>query len=180
MLGWALTFLVVAIIAGVLGFGGLAAASAGIAKILFFVFIALFLIAMFVQATIHPLPNPPEGMVKFFDPPGENIVFQTIAAKSGISLYEPAGRVVVGLLELVAALFLILPMTRRFGAFMSAGVLGGAVAMHLSPWLGREVPVSLDPQNTATDGGMLFMLAIVMLVSSLLLMVVHPGSQERN
>ena len=117
--------------------------------------LALFLIAMFVQATIHPLPNPPEGMVKFFDPPGENIVFQTIAAKSGISLYEPAGRVVVGLLELVAALFLILPMTRRFGAFMSAGVLGGAVAMHLSPWLGREVPVSLDPQNTATDGGML-------------------------
>ena len=142
--------------------------------------LALFLIAMFVQATIHPLPNPPEGMVKFFDPPGENIVFQTIAAKSGISLYEPAGRVVVGLLELVAALFLILPMTRRFGAFMSAGVLGGAVAMHLSPWLGREVPVSLDPQNTATDGGMLFMLAIVMLVSSLLLMVVHPGSEERN
>ena len=69
--------------------------------------LALFLIAMFVQATIHPLPNPPEGMVKFFDPPGENIVFQTIAAKSGISLYEPAGRVVVGLLELVAALFLI-------------------------------------------------------------------------
>jgi len=46
--------------------------------------------------------------------------------------------------------------------------------------LGREVPVSLDPQNTATDGGMLFMLAIVMLVSSLLLMVVHPGSEERN
>ncbi|MBL4878097.1 MAG: hypothetical protein JKY78_04310, partial [Hyphomonas sp.] len=78
--------------------------------------LALFLVAMFVQATIHPLPNPPEGMVKFFDPPGENIVFQTIATKSGISLYEPAGRVAVGLIELVAALFLLLPMTRRFGA----------------------------------------------------------------
>ena len=137
--------------------------------------LALFLIAMFVQATIHPLPNPPEGMVKFFDPPGENIVFQTIAANSGISLYEPAGRVVVGILELLAAFCLLLPITRRFGAFLSAGIVGGAVAMHLSPWLGREIPVSLDPQSTATDGGMLFMLAIVMLVASLLLMVVHPG-----
>ncbi len=142
--------------------------------------LALFLIAMFLQATLHPLPNPPEGMVKFFDPPGENIVFQTIATNSGISLYEPAGRVVVGAIELVAALFLFLPMTRRFGAFLSAGILGGAVAMHLSPWLGREVPLSLNPQETATDGGMLFMLAIVMLVCSLLLMVVHPGTKSRD
>ncbi|KCZ52494.1 hypothetical protein HY29_04210 [Hyphomonas beringensis] len=140
--------------------------------------LALFLIAMFVQATIYPLPNPPEGSVKFFDPPGENIVFQTIAVNSGVSLFEPTGRVVVGIVELLAALFLLLPMTRRFGAFLSALVLGGAVAMHLSPWLGREIPVSLDPQNTATDGGMLFMLAIVMLVASLLLMVVHPGKQK--
>jgi uncharacterized membrane protein YphA (DoxX/SURF4 family) len=142
--------------------------------------LALFLIAMFLHATLHPLPNPPEGMVKFFDPPSENIVFQTIATKSGISLYEPAGRVVVGAIELVAALFLFLPMTRRFGAFLSAGILGGAVAMHLSPWLGREVPLSLNPQETATDGGMLFMLAIVMLVCSLLLMVVHPGTKSRD
>jgi uncharacterized membrane protein YtjA (UPF0391 family) len=42
MLGWTLTFLVIAIIAGVLGFGGIAVASAGIAKILFLVFLVLF------------------------------------------------------------------------------------------------------------------------------------------
>ena len=36
--------------------------------------LALFLIFMFLQATIHPLPNPPEGSVKLFDPPGQNIV----------------------------------------------------------------------------------------------------------
>lgn len=45
MLRWALTFLVVAIIAGVLGFGGIAAGAVDIARILFVVFIALFLIA---------------------------------------------------------------------------------------------------------------------------------------
>jgi len=32
MLGWAVTFLVIALIAAVLGFGGIAAASAGIAS----------------------------------------------------------------------------------------------------------------------------------------------------
>jgi uncharacterized membrane protein YtjA (UPF0391 family) len=50
MLGWALTFLVVALIAAALGFGGIAGASAGIAKILFFVFIVLFIIAMVARA----------------------------------------------------------------------------------------------------------------------------------
>lgn len=46
MLGWSITFLVVAIIAAVLGFGGIAAASAGIAKVLFFVFLVLFLASL--------------------------------------------------------------------------------------------------------------------------------------
>lgn len=45
MLGWALTFLVVALIAAVLGFGGIAGAAVEIAKIIFFVAIVLFLIA---------------------------------------------------------------------------------------------------------------------------------------
>jgi uncharacterized membrane protein YtjA (UPF0391 family) len=45
MLGWALTFLVVALIAAVLGFGGIAGAAVGIAKIIFFVAIILFLIS---------------------------------------------------------------------------------------------------------------------------------------
>jgi uncharacterized membrane protein YtjA (UPF0391 family) len=49
MLNWALTFLVVALIAAVLGFGGIAGTAAGIAKILFFVFIVLFLGAMVVR-----------------------------------------------------------------------------------------------------------------------------------
>ncbi|MGF1561058.1 MAG: DUF1328 family protein [Geminicoccaceae bacterium] len=46
MLSYALIFLVVAIIAAAFGFGGIAAASAGIAKILFFVFLALFLLSL--------------------------------------------------------------------------------------------------------------------------------------
>ena len=50
MLYYALVFLVVALIAGALGFGGIAGASVGIAKILFFVFIVLFLISLLTGA----------------------------------------------------------------------------------------------------------------------------------
>lgn len=42
MLRYALIFLVVALIAAALGFGGLAGAATGIAKVLFFVFLILF------------------------------------------------------------------------------------------------------------------------------------------
>jgi len=45
MLGWALTFLIVALIAAALGFGGLAGVSIEIAKIIFFVAIVLFILS---------------------------------------------------------------------------------------------------------------------------------------
>ncbi|MBS7538509.1 DUF1328 domain-containing protein [Ancylobacter lacus] len=45
MLSWAVTFLVIALIAAVLGFGGIAGTAIGIAKIIFFVAIVLFLIS---------------------------------------------------------------------------------------------------------------------------------------
>jgi uncharacterized membrane protein YtjA (UPF0391 family) len=44
MLRWALTFLIVALIAGAFGLTGVAGAAAGIAKGLFFVAIVLFLV----------------------------------------------------------------------------------------------------------------------------------------
>lgn len=140
--------------------------------------LALFLIFMFLQATIHPLPNPPEGSVKLFDPAGQNIVFATLAAKTQIALFEPTGRVVVALAELLAAILLFLPFTRRLGALLSFLVLAGAVSLHLMPdILGREVPLSLVP-DAPTDGGQLFALAIAMLAASMLLMVVHPRRRK--
>jgi uncharacterized membrane protein YtjA (UPF0391 family) len=44
MLRWALGFFVVALLAAVLGFTGIAVAFAGIAKILFFLFLILFVL----------------------------------------------------------------------------------------------------------------------------------------
>lgn len=46
MLRWTLIFLVVSIVAAVFGFGGVSIAAAGIAKILFFIFLVLFLVSL--------------------------------------------------------------------------------------------------------------------------------------
>jgi len=54
MLGWALTFLAMAIIAGVFGLGGIVATSAGIAQVIFVVlliFVALSLMAGLLRRT---------------------------------------------------------------------------------------------------------------------------------
>jgi len=51
MLYWAAVFFVIAIAAGILGFGGLAASAAGIAKILFMIFIVLFAVSILFGVT---------------------------------------------------------------------------------------------------------------------------------
>jgi uncharacterized membrane protein YtjA (UPF0391 family) len=48
MLGWAITFLIVALVAAVLGFGGIAGTAVEIAKLIFFVAIVLFAISAVV------------------------------------------------------------------------------------------------------------------------------------
>ncbi len=46
MLQWSLTFFVLALVAAVFGFGIIASAAAGIAKLLFFLFLVLFVISL--------------------------------------------------------------------------------------------------------------------------------------
>ncbi|MFZ4531561.1 MAG: DUF1328 domain-containing protein [Alsobacter sp.] len=48
MLGWAISFLVIAMIAAVLGFGGIAGTAMGIAETIFYVAIVLFVISAVV------------------------------------------------------------------------------------------------------------------------------------
>lgn len=110
---------------------------------------------------------------KFFglDP---NPVFGLIEARSGIALVDPWLRWLTGLLELVAAGLVIWPATRIRGAMLGALVALGAIAFHLSPWLGWRVPLpeqasaalaaGATPEqmaNLPTDQGALFLLALV-------------------
>jgi len=52
MLRWAFLFLIIGLIAGVLGFTSLAGASIAIAKILFFVFLLIFLVLLIGGLTV--------------------------------------------------------------------------------------------------------------------------------
>ncbi len=49
MLNWALIFLVIALIAGALGFTGVYVAAASIAKILFVIFLVLFVVSLIMH-----------------------------------------------------------------------------------------------------------------------------------
>lgn len=46
MLYWALIFFIIAIVAAIFGFGGIAAGAVSIAKILFWIFIIIFLVSL--------------------------------------------------------------------------------------------------------------------------------------
>jgi hypothetical protein len=131
--------------------------------------LALFLAAMLLWIADQTL----------FPNEGRNIVFPALAEKSGYYLFEPTGRYVVSLLEVLAALLMILPWTRRLGAGLAILVTAGAVGAHLTPWLGIQVPISatpaIDGATPSTDGGQLFYLSLGLLVASLVLFFVHPG-----
>lgn len=89
----------------------------------------------------------------------ENIVFETIAQRSGLPIFEPYVRWFTGVAELAVALLLFIPRTRFLGALGGAGLLVGAIGFHLSPWLGINVP---------TIGHFLFIAAVTMLIGSLI------------
>ena len=59
---------------------------------------------------------------------------------------EPYGRIIIGSLELIAAILLLIPKTVWIGALLTIGVIGGAIFMHLTI-------LGINVQN---DSGLLF------------------------
>jgi uncharacterized membrane protein YtjA (UPF0391 family) len=59
MLRWTLIFMIVALIAGVLGFTSIAGAAMGIAQVLFFIFLALFLVSLILYPATKSRGNRP-------------------------------------------------------------------------------------------------------------------------
>ncbi|MDP1632168.1 MAG: hypothetical protein Q8L66_12190 [Caulobacter sp.] len=110
-----------------------------------------------------------------------NPVFGLIAIRSGIGLFEPGLRYVTGALELAAALLLLIPRWRGWGARLAGLVVLGAIGFHLSPWLGIQLPepvglsaalaagrtvVEIDTMNLPADRGAMFILALAILALS--------------
>jgi len=54
MLYWSVVFLIIALIAALFGFTAVYVAAAGIAKILFFVFLVLFVLSLLTGSMRHP------------------------------------------------------------------------------------------------------------------------------
>lgn len=59
MLRWALAFFIISIIAGLFGFGDIAAGTAEIARVLFYVFIVLFVLSLVYYLVTGRRPPPP-------------------------------------------------------------------------------------------------------------------------
>ncbi len=76
---------------------------------------------------------------------------------------EAVGRIGSGVVELIAALLLLVPFTVSLGATISLATISGAIVSHLAV-LGVEV------QN---DGGLLFGLAMTVFVLSSVLLLLH-------
>ena len=59
MLYWVVVFLVIALIAGILGFTGIFVAAVEIARLLFFIFIVLFVLSLVYYLIVGRRPPPP-------------------------------------------------------------------------------------------------------------------------
>lgn len=67
------------------------------------------------------------------------------------NIMEPYGRIGTGIGELIAGLLLLWPKKSHYGAFLSLGLISGAIIIHLTI-------LGIDVKN---DGGKVFYLAIV-------------------
>jgi hypothetical protein len=107
------------------------------------------------------------GIQKFGGP---NPIFQHLAEQSGIDLFEPVIRMLVGVSELAAAVLILAALfagiLRGVGALISTGVIGGAIVFHLSPWLGIVAPQAISADGVIEYGPMLFMMAVPFFVIS--------------
>lgn len=76
---------------------------------------------------------------------------------------EATGRIGSGVVELIAAILLVVPRTAWLGAFLALGTISGAITSHLT-MLGIVVK---------DDGGLLFALAVTVFVLSGVVLLIH-------
>lgn len=76
---------------------------------------------------------------------------------------EPVGRIVIGILELIAGILLLIPRTVWIGATLTLGIIGGAIMMHLTQ-------IGIEVKN---DGGLLFLTAIVTFILSSIILYLY-------
>lgn len=89
---------------------------------------------------------------KFSGAPESKFIFATFGV-------EPWGRIAAGVIELIGGVMLLIPRTTIYGATLASITMVGAISTHLSR-------LGLIVQD---DGGLLFLFAVTVLVSSCLI-----------
>ncbi len=98
----------------------------------------------------------------------QTLFFKFTAAPESVYIFtkvglEPWGRIGSGMVELIAAILLLIPRYTWLGAIIAIGVIGGAIMSHLT-LLGIVV---MD------DGGLLFVLALVTAICSAVVLFIY-------
>jgi hypothetical protein len=101
----------------------------------------------------------------------QTLFFKFTGAEESVYIFtkvgaEPWGRIGSGVLELIAAAMLLTPALVAYGAILTVGLMSGAILSHLTI-LGIDVK---------GDGGLLFGLAVICLVGSLVVLAVRRTS----
>lgn len=98
----------------------------------------------------------------------QTLFFKFTASEESVYIFstigmEPWGRIGTGVMELIAALLLLIPRTTAIGALLAIGLMSGALFFHFTK-LGIEVK---------GDGGQLFAYAVIVFISSVMLIFIH-------
>ncbi|MDY7394342.1 DoxX family protein [Aureibaculum sp. 2210JD6-5] len=108
-------------------------------------FVLRLLVALILVQTLY---------FKFTAHPDSIHIFSTLGL-------EPYGRIGIGILELIAAILILVPKTVWMGALLSLGIISGAIFSHLTK-LGIEVN---------GDGGKVFYMALVVFILSIIILL---------
>jgi uncharacterized membrane protein YphA (DoxX/SURF4 family) len=82
---------------------------------------------------------------------------------------EPWGRIGIGVLELIASILILVPVTTLFGALLGIGLMAGAIFFHITK-------LGISVQN---DGGQLFIYALIVLLSSIAIIIVRRNELNK-
>jgi len=98
----------------------------------------------------------------------QTLYFKFSAHPESVELFtklgvEPWGRIATGIFELIASILLLLPSTVFIGSLLGIGLMLGAIASHLTI-------IGIESKG---DGGELFMLAIIVLISCSIVSIIH-------
>ena len=91
----------------------------------------------------------------------QTLFFKFTGAPESVELFtklgvEPWGRIGTGVIELIAAIMLLIPVTVWLGSVLAIGLMAGAIASHV-----LVIGIMRD------DGGQLFLYALIVLVCAL-------------